>query len=235
MTTSRPLLPTTYRLVSRETLGSTNDEATRLAREGAAEGTVIWALAQTAGRGRRGRSWSSPRGNLYASLILRPACPPGPAAQLGFVVASSDAGAARMFGRHQPEIGHQLARVGKAREVAQFGDQGCGVDQRHAAHRLQRRHHRGQCPVRQHRCNLRRQPIARRLGDFDRLNVILEHEMMRPGGEPPAMQPGPGRPPVMTAVAQQKPLLAGRLCTASSRARTRSPYCETGRPVLRRT
>jgi hypothetical protein len=127
MTTSRPLLPTTYRLVSRETLGSTNDEATRLAREGAAEGTVIWALAQTAGRGRRGRSWSSPRGNLYASLILRPACPPGPAAQLGFVVASSDAGAARMFGRHQPEIGHQLARVGKAREVAQFGDQGCGA------------------------------------------------------------------------------------------------------------
>ena len=41
MTTSRPPLPTTYRLVSRETLGSTNDEATRLAREGAAEGTVM--------------------------------------------------------------------------------------------------------------------------------------------------------------------------------------------------
>jgi BirA family biotin operon repressor/biotin-[acetyl-CoA-carboxylase] ligase len=87
MTTSPPLLPAAYRLVSRETLGSTNDEATRLAREGAAEGTVIWAVEQTAGRGRRGRPWSSPRGNLYASLILRPACPPARAAQLGFVVA----------------------------------------------------------------------------------------------------------------------------------------------------
>jgi BirA family biotin operon repressor/biotin-[acetyl-CoA-carboxylase] ligase len=82
-----PLLPATYRLVSRETVGSTNDEAKRLARQGAAEGTVVWALEQTAGRGRRGRFWSSPRGNLYASLILRPACLPDRAAQLGFVAA----------------------------------------------------------------------------------------------------------------------------------------------------
>jgi BirA family transcriptional regulator, biotin operon repressor / biotin---[acetyl-CoA-carboxylase] ligase len=53
MTTSPLLLPAAYRLVSREMVGSTNDEATRLAREGAAEETVIWAVAQTAGRGRR--------------------------------------------------------------------------------------------------------------------------------------------------------------------------------------
>ncbi len=51
-----------------------------------------------------------------------------------------------MFGRDQPEIGHQLARIGEAREVTQFGDQGRGIDQRHAAHRLRRRRHRGQCP-----------------------------------------------------------------------------------------
>jgi hypothetical protein len=45
-----------------------------------------------------------------------------------------------MLGWHQPEIGHQLTRIGEAREVAQFGDQGCRIDQRHATHRLQRRH-----------------------------------------------------------------------------------------------
>jgi hypothetical protein len=36
--------------------------------------------------------------------------------------AAFDARTARMLGWHQPEIGHQLARVGKTREVAQFGD-----------------------------------------------------------------------------------------------------------------
>jgi BirA family transcriptional regulator, biotin operon repressor / biotin---[acetyl-CoA-carboxylase] ligase len=81
----RPLLPPAYRLVSREKVGSTNDEARQLARQGAAAGTVVWALEQTTGRGRRGRSWSSPRGNLFASLILRPFSSAEQAAQLGFV------------------------------------------------------------------------------------------------------------------------------------------------------
>jgi BirA family biotin operon repressor/biotin-[acetyl-CoA-carboxylase] ligase len=82
-----PRLPAGYPLVSRETVGSTNDEATRLARSSAKEGTLVWALEQTSGRGRRGRAWSSPRGNLYASLVLRPACRLEHAAQLGFVAA----------------------------------------------------------------------------------------------------------------------------------------------------
>jgi BirA family biotin operon repressor/biotin-[acetyl-CoA-carboxylase] ligase len=56
-----PVLPPAYRLVVRETVGSTNDEALRLAREGAPEGTIVWALEQTAGRGRRGRFWSRRR------------------------------------------------------------------------------------------------------------------------------------------------------------------------------
>ena len=58
-------------------IGSTNDEAKRLARAAAEEGTLVWGLEQTAGRGRRGRAWSSPPGNLYASLILRPTLPFG--------------------------------------------------------------------------------------------------------------------------------------------------------------
>jgi BirA family transcriptional regulator, biotin operon repressor / biotin---[acetyl-CoA-carboxylase] ligase len=80
-------LPASYRLVFFETIGSTNDEAKRLARAGGAEGTVVWALQQTAGRGRRGRRWLSPPGNLYASLVLRPDCPGARAAQLGFAAA----------------------------------------------------------------------------------------------------------------------------------------------------
>jgi BirA family transcriptional regulator, biotin operon repressor / biotin---[acetyl-CoA-carboxylase] ligase len=82
-----PLLPAGYRLVSRETVGSTNDEAKSLARSGAQEGTLVWAREQTAGRGRRGREWVSPRGNLYFSLVLRPTCRLDRAAQIGFVTA----------------------------------------------------------------------------------------------------------------------------------------------------
>jgi BirA family transcriptional regulator, biotin operon repressor / biotin---[acetyl-CoA-carboxylase] ligase len=53
-------------------IGSTNDEATRLAEAGAREGTTVVASAQTAGRGRLGRTWFSPAGaGLYVSVIVR--------------------------------------------------------------------------------------------------------------------------------------------------------------------
>ena len=87
MIRSQPRLPASYRLVPYDTVGSTNNEAKRFARAGAEEGTLVWSLEQTAGRGRRGRVWASPPGNLYASLILRPRCPVDQAAQLGFVTA----------------------------------------------------------------------------------------------------------------------------------------------------
>jgi BirA family biotin operon repressor/biotin-[acetyl-CoA-carboxylase] ligase len=78
-------LPSPFRLIAYETIGSTNDEAKRLARNGAKEGAIVWAKTQTAGRGRRGRVWVSPPGNLHMSLVLRPNCRAGVAAQLGFV------------------------------------------------------------------------------------------------------------------------------------------------------
>ena len=54
-------------------VGSTQDEALSWAREGAPEGSLVVADRQTAGRGRRGRTWHSPAGrSLYASLLLRP-------------------------------------------------------------------------------------------------------------------------------------------------------------------
>jgi BirA family biotin operon repressor/biotin-[acetyl-CoA-carboxylase] ligase len=85
--TSAPVLPDGWTLVALQSVGSTNDEATRLAEAGASEGTVVWAREQTGGRGRRGRAWASPAGNLYSSTILRPDCAAARAAELGFVAA----------------------------------------------------------------------------------------------------------------------------------------------------
>lgn len=52
---------------------STNDVAAALADRGAREGCVVAANAQSAGRGRQGRSWASPAGaGLYVSTVLRP-------------------------------------------------------------------------------------------------------------------------------------------------------------------
>jgi BirA family biotin operon repressor/biotin-[acetyl-CoA-carboxylase] ligase len=80
-------LPPAFRLITYERLASSNDEAKRLAQAGAEDGTIVWARTQTSGRGRRGRAWQDLPGNLAASLILRPDCPPAAAAQLGFVAA----------------------------------------------------------------------------------------------------------------------------------------------------
>ncbi|MBE6777863.1 MAG: biotin--[acetyl-CoA-carboxylase] ligase [Ruminococcaceae bacterium] len=52
--------------------GSTNDRCRQLAAQGAPEGTVVVAAAQTAGRGRRGRLFLSPEGGVYLSMLLRP-------------------------------------------------------------------------------------------------------------------------------------------------------------------
>jgi BirA family biotin operon repressor/biotin-[acetyl-CoA-carboxylase] ligase len=57
-------------------IGSTNDEAKQLAEGGAAEGLLVVAEEQTAGRGRAGRSWITPPGTALAfSLVLRPPLP----------------------------------------------------------------------------------------------------------------------------------------------------------------
>jgi BirA family transcriptional regulator, biotin operon repressor / biotin---[acetyl-CoA-carboxylase] ligase len=80
-------------LLARDTVASTNDEARRLARNG--EGGPLWitASAQARGRGRGGRSWHSPPGNLYASLLLRNPAAAERAPELAFVagLATRDA------------------------------------------------------------------------------------------------------------------------------------------------
>jgi BirA family biotin operon repressor/biotin-[acetyl-CoA-carboxylase] ligase len=66
-------------------LGSTSDEARRRALLGDPGRLWIVAGEQTRGRGRHGRSWSSPRGNLYASALLVDPCEAAKAPQIGFV------------------------------------------------------------------------------------------------------------------------------------------------------
>lgn len=70
-------------------IDSTNEEARRLASAG--ERGPLWIVAdrQTAGRGRRGRAWESPAGNLAATLLIAPRRPASECAQLSFVAAIS--------------------------------------------------------------------------------------------------------------------------------------------------
>ena len=58
-----------------QTLDSTNTEAKALARQDAPAGTAVVAQMQTGGRGRMGRSFLSPAGGVYLSVILRPEMP----------------------------------------------------------------------------------------------------------------------------------------------------------------
>ncbi len=91
-------LPPFFSLICLPSVGSTNDEAKRLADDGAAEGTMVWGLEQTAGRGRRGRGWHSPPGNLYMSTVLRPGKPATQSALIGFVAAVALADALQDLG-----------------------------------------------------------------------------------------------------------------------------------------
>ncbi len=131
-----------------------------------------------------------------------------------------------MLGRR--EIGHQLARIGKARgrpvrrPCCRMAE-GMPRIVCNAGHRL---------GMSSRATSLRSAPSARsrRRGGFDCLNVILEHEVVccllkTQTSQPAAMQLGPGRTSIMATLAQQEPrkLLGGarrNACTASRRART---------------
>jgi BirA family biotin operon repressor/biotin-[acetyl-CoA-carboxylase] ligase len=78
---------------------STQIEAARQAANGASEGTVVTATHQSAGRGRRGRSWlDAPGQSLLMSIVLRPPIPPGLAPQLSLVAAVAVADALGLAG-----------------------------------------------------------------------------------------------------------------------------------------
>lgn len=62
--------PKEFRVITLVEIDSTNAEAIRRMRSGEGDGLVVLAETQMAGRGRRGRNWESPRGNLHMSVIV---------------------------------------------------------------------------------------------------------------------------------------------------------------------
>ena len=81
-----------------DTVESTNNLVKRALEEGIPEGLVIRAACQTGGYGRQGRTWSSPRGGLYQSMLLRPAADPDILPTLGLVAALAVREALARFG-----------------------------------------------------------------------------------------------------------------------------------------
>ena len=108
-------------ILSFDALDSTNAEARRRAEAG--EGGPLWITArvQTAGRGRRGRAWSTEPGNLAATLLTSTPRPPAQAAQVSFVAALA---AADLAARYVPEA---LVALKWPNDVLVAGDKVSGV------------------------------------------------------------------------------------------------------------
>ncbi|WP_136525691.1 biotin--[acetyl-CoA-carboxylase] ligase [Geomonas ferrireducens] len=93
------------RIVCLKETESTNQVAFKMAEEGAVEGTVVIADAQSAGKGRLGRVWLSPAGvNLYCSVVLRPDIAPMAACQLTFLSVVAVARAIESCTSLKPQI-----------------------------------------------------------------------------------------------------------------------------------
>lgn len=109
------------RIHSYAELESTNDEAHRLAEEGALHGEVVIAEKQSKGRGRRGHPWLAPEGkSLTFSVILRPLLPPARAPELTLAAAVAICEAARELGAHS-------ARIKWPNDVECKGRKLCGI------------------------------------------------------------------------------------------------------------
>lgn len=89
-----------HNLVFLEQVDSTNEEAKRQAEKGAPDGTLVAAAEQSAGKGRRGRTWISEKGTgVWMSLLLRPDFPPECASMLTLVAAMAvEKGISRVTG-----------------------------------------------------------------------------------------------------------------------------------------
>ena len=119
-----PLLATSEfgrRIHSYDELPSTNDEAHKLAEQGALHGEVVIAEKQTAGRGRQGRQWVVlPHKSLAFSVILRPSLPPQRAPEITLAAAVAVAEAAR-------ELDAAAARIKWPNDVECKGRKLCGL------------------------------------------------------------------------------------------------------------
>lgn len=101
-------------------VNSTNEIAKELAHKNAAEGTVVVAEEQKSGHGRMGRSWHSPKGGLWFSLILRPKLHPSEAPEMMAICAQSVAEAVK-------EVCGLETSVKSPNDVVVKGKKLCGV------------------------------------------------------------------------------------------------------------
>ena len=104
-----------------EALDSTNAEARRRAEAGETGPVWITARAQTDGRGRRGRSWSTGEGNLAATLLTITDAPPAQAAQVSFLAALAAADLADTC------LGAGAAQLKWPNDVLVFGRKAVGI------------------------------------------------------------------------------------------------------------
>jgi BirA family biotin operon repressor/biotin-[acetyl-CoA-carboxylase] ligase len=102
-------------------IDSTNAEARRRADAGEAGPVWITAAVQTAGRGRRGRNWSTRKGNLAATLLMTTDAPPLEAAQISFVAALAAAELADAC------LGPEIARLKWPNDVLVHGRKAVGI------------------------------------------------------------------------------------------------------------
>ena len=99
-------------------IGSTNDRARQLLIAPNGDGAVVVADEQTAGRGRRGRTWESPPGrNLYVSVALVPALAALDAWRLGFAAALAVAGSCESVARVDLKWPNDVVAAGDGRKV----------------------------------------------------------------------------------------------------------------------
>ena len=116
----------------------------------------------------------------------------------------------RPFARHQAEKRHQFPRIVKGAQIAEFGGNGHRHQEGGAAHRLIGFHHRRHRPARRDRDQLSVQPSQSLDGILDRIDPVLEDDLLRRVlelliGQPATMRQGPMPTAVEdAAVAQQK-------------------------------
>ena len=80
---------------------------------------------------------------------------------------------------HQAQVAHELARRAKAGEISEFGDERHGMHELDAAHRLQRRHHRGETPGDNLGLDRPGESLDAAGGRRDGIDVLLEHDLLR--------------------------------------------------------
>jgi BirA family biotin operon repressor/biotin-[acetyl-CoA-carboxylase] ligase len=101
---SEPALAQGYRLIVHDEIDSTNTDALLRAKAGDPGKLWIAAKTQSQGRGRQGRQWASPPGNLYASLLLSDIVALPRAPELGFVVGIALARSLRRLVSDDPRL-----------------------------------------------------------------------------------------------------------------------------------